>query len=378
MASASGLSFRYSREPTAGLLPEILAVNDKPFRFLELPSELREKIYGATIDIKRYKRVEAEVPNNLKAGSQKLHDFSISATGLKCNFLASFNLAFVSKQVHREALSVIFKNATVQLYVDLPKYGINPKVDASVPIINKNLKMHPLLQEFARELTVVIQAEPASALLLEMEGYPMHWSVLLIAPGLAVRAGVDAMTSSIRKNSLLGLKRHFDLRALVQVVVHGFQSCKHLHIILHLDHLCLEDLEIVLGLFKAPNCSIILEEIWTHWTYGSEYKVRDVMVRHYYEHYGNMVRMAARKGGHEWFWTVSPSSEKFDVDQTELSDTSNYHTVMGKGTVGRRQRLWRPHFHGSTQCSPTTPDGPAETTKYACYSISQPTDGRYV
>lgn len=138
-------------------------------------------------------------------------------------------------------LSVIFKNARVQLYVDLPKYGINPKVDASVPIIIKNLKMHPLLQEFARELMVVIQAEPASALLREMEGHPMDWSVFVIAPGFAVRAGLDAMTSSIRKNSPLGLKRHFDLRALVQLVVHGFRSYKHLHIILHLDHLCLLD-----------------------------------------------------------------------------------------------------------------------------------------
>jgi hypothetical protein len=109
--------------------------------------------------------------NNLKTGSQKLHDFSISATGLKCNFLTSFSLVFVSKQVHQEALSVIFRNATVQLYVEIPKYGLNPKVAASVPNIIEHLKMHPLLQEFARKLTVVIQAEPASALLRETEGY---------------------------------------------------------------------------------------------------------------------------------------------------------------------------------------------------------------
>lgn len=159
-------------------------------------------------------------------------------------------------------------------------------------------------------------------------------------PGLAVLAGFDAMTSSIRKNSPLRLKRHLDLQALVQAVVHGFQSYKCLNIVLHLDHLCLEDLKIVVGLFKAPNCTIILEEIWTHWTYGSEYAVRDVMVQHYYKHYGNIVRMAAREGGHEWFWTVCPSCDKIDVDQTELSGTLGYHTVMGYRTVGRRQRLW--------------------------------------
>jgi hypothetical protein len=61
MASPSDLSYGYSREP-AGLLPEISTVNDKPFRFLDLPSELREKIFRATIDIERYKRVEANVP----------------------------------------------------------------------------------------------------------------------------------------------------------------------------------------------------------------------------------------------------------------------------------------------------------------------------
>ena len=341
MASPSHLLHRYSREPASGLLPEISTFNDKPFRFLELPSELRERIYRATIDIARYKDVKANESNNLKTAPQKLHDFIISATGLKCNFLASFSLVFVSKQIHREALSVIFRNATVQLYVEIPKYGLNPKVAASVPNITKHLKTHPLLQEFAQELTVVIQAEPASALVRETEGCDIGWADLVVVPpSLALLAGFDAMASSIRKNSPFVLKRHLQLRALVQTVVHGFQSYKCLSIVLHLDHLCLEDLKIVLGLFKAPTCTIILEEVWTHYTHGSEYAVRDVMVRQYHENYGNIVRMAAIEGDHQWFWTVYPCSDKINVAQTVDPGFGGCHTAMGYRTSGTRQRLW--------------------------------------
>lgn len=328
-----GLSFRlvrcrFSLRAPVDLLAEVPTVDASPFRFLDLPFELRRQIIRYAISIKRAK---PKPTGRFRTGFEiEPHDFTISAAGLRCHCLTSFSLGSVNRQVRQEVLSIIFQNATVCLHVEIPRYGASSKVAASVPGILRALTVYPLLCDLAREVTVIIHAEPVYIPTLYVDG-PF---ILLIVMYLCVftpLAGLAGVAGWVHRTGPFRGKRDADLQVLVDTVVRGFRSRKHLKIVLCLDDLFLQDLKILLGLFKTPCGTITLEEWWTQWHYPVS---RELVLANYEMHYKHFVRAAAEEAGHTWFLTVCPSSEEFEVDETDDCD------VRGSKIIGKWRRVW--------------------------------------
>lgn len=146
-------------------------VKSSPFRFLDLPFELRSRVIKLSIGSNR--PTSKPQHGTFRTGFEiEPHDFTISATGLKCHFLTSFNLASVCRQVRHELMAIIFQNASVCLQVEIPRYGGLSKVAASVSGNLKALKAYPLLCDSAREVTIIFRPESAyvSGPLIETEG----------------------------------------------------------------------------------------------------------------------------------------------------------------------------------------------------------------
>lgn len=315
-------------------------VKSSPFRFLDLPLELRSQIIKLSISSDRPKSKPQHA--TFRTGFEiEPHDFTISATGLKWHSLTSFNMLSVSRQVRHEIMTIIFQNASVCLQVEIPRYGGLSKVAASVSGNLRALKAYPLLCDSAREVTIIFRPEPAyiSGPLIETEGDVFtllreHAAVaVLIGLSMCVLAPVFALAKLASWVHRTGpfQRRHADLHALVDTLAHGLRGCKSLKIILYLNDLYLQDLKIILRLFEAPSCSITLEERWIQWDYPV---MRDRVLEKYEVDYRTFVEAAAKEVGHNLLLTVSPSVEEFEVDETDDGDT------RGSKIIGNRRRVW--------------------------------------
>lgn len=315
-------------------------VKSSPFRFLDLPFELRSQIIKLSIGSNRPKSKAQH--GAFRTGFEiEPHDFTISATGLKCHSFTSFNLLSVCRQIRHESMTIIFQNASVCLQVEIPRYGGISKVAASVSGNLKALKAYPLLCDLARGVTITFRPESAyvSGPLIETEGnvVPLlrEHPVVMVFIGLCVciYAPVFALAklaSWIHRTSPFQ-RRHADLQALVDTLAHGFRSRKSLKIYLYLNDLYLQDLAIILRLFEAPSCSITLEERWIQW----HYPVMPERVRENYEtNYKSFIAAAAEEARHNLLLAVSPKLENFEVDETDVTDT------RGSKIIGKRRRTW--------------------------------------
>lgn len=318
-------------------------VKSTPLRFLDLPFELRSQIIKLSIDSKRPKSKPQR--DTFRTGFEiEPHDFTISATGLKCHstsFNLSFNLLSVCRQIRYESMTIIFQNASVCLQVEIPRYGGLSKVAASVSGNLKALKAYPLLCDLAREATIIFRPESAyvSGPLIETEGnvaptlrkHPeamvfMALCVCIIGPLFALAK----LASWIHRTSPFQ-RRHTDLQALVDTLVYGLRSCKSLKIILYLNDLYLQDLVIILRLFEAPSCSITLEERWIQWHYPV---MRERVWGNYEANYKSLIAAAAEEARHNLLLAVSPKLEIFEVDETDDGHT------LGSKIIGKRRRIW--------------------------------------
>lgn len=245
----------------------------------------------------------------------------------------------MNRQIRQEALSVIFQDSTVCLHVEIPKYGPLSGVSVSIPRILHTLSMYPLLLDLAREITVIFDAEPGDFLTLlptvqDSLFHSVNNSALFLLAGLCVSVPIAiacCLAGWVHRTSPFRGNRHSNLQALVSKVVRGSSSHKYMKIILYLEHLTLEDLKIILGLFESTCCPITLEEWWTQWLYPVR---QDRVIQNYQKRYKNLVSTAAEEAGHKWLLTVCPSTEEFEMDETDDRD------VGGPKVIGKRRRVW--------------------------------------
>lgn len=319
------------------MLAEVSTSEIGPFRFLSLPFELRRQIIRFTVS---NTCAVPKPPDGYRSGFEiEPHDFVLSTAGLRCRFLTSFSFALVNRQIRQEALSVIFQNSTVCLHVEIPKHGPLSGVFASMPRILHTLDVYPLLLGLAREVTVIFDAEPGDFLNLlptVQDGLfqSLKNSALFLLAGLCVSVPIAiacCLAGWVHRTGPFRGKRHSDLQALVDTVARRSRSHKHVKIILYLEHLTLEDLKIILGLFETPCCPITLEEWWTQWLYPVR---KDRVKENYQKRYKNLVSTAAEAAGHKWLLTVCPSTDEFEMDETDDRD------VGGPKVIGKRRRVW--------------------------------------
>lgn len=311
-----------------------------PHGFLDLPFELRSQIIKLSIGSIR--PTSKSRRRNFKTEFEiEPHDFTISATGLKCHFVTSFNLFAVNRQLRRESMAIIFQNASVCLQVEIPRYGGMSAVAASVSGFLNILKAYPILCDSAQKVTVIILPETAyvSGPFIEMDGgiVPLikEQPKILVLIGLFVCiAGpviaLGMLANLIHKNVPFQ-RRHSELQAIIDTLLNDFRSRKSLKIILYLNDLFLQDLRIILGLFKASSCSITFEERWIQWYYPV---IRDRVIEQYEVDYRKFVEAATKEAGQHFFPTVCPTFEEFEVEETDDGDT------RGSKIIGKRKRTW--------------------------------------
>jgi hypothetical protein len=237
-------------------------------------------------------------------------------------------------------MEIIFENASVYLQVSIPRYGGFTKEAASISRSLNILTENPILCDLAREVTVSFLPETAyiRGPLIQTEGDMLaalreHPKVLVpIGLFLCIYAPVFALgkLASWAHRSVPFQRRHADLQGLVDILTHRFRSRKSLKIILYLDDLFLPDLRIILGLLKAPSCSITLDERWIQWEYPV---IRERVIGNYERDYKSFVEAALKDIGYP-FLSTGPSLEQFEVDETDDAST------MGSKIIGKRQRNW--------------------------------------
>ena len=287
-------------------------------------------------------RAAPRPPGGYKTGFEiEPHDFTISANGLRCHNLSEFSLIHVNRQLRRESLPLVFQNATVCVKVEIPRYGGFSKVAASVPGVIHVLSVSSLLCDLAQKVTVVFHPEPAylRGPLVEIEGGVRSLirgnpgEILVLGLAVCATAPIYALASTAnwahRITPFQG--RHANLQSLVDVIANGFTTCHFLKIVLYLDDLYSQDLSIILGLFKASCSSIELEERWMQWHYPP---MRHVVMRNYDVNYRAFVGAAIEEAGHKWRFSVLPSSDEFQLEESDDGD------VRGSKIVAQRQRLW--------------------------------------
>lgn len=319
------------------MLTEVSSIQNSPFRFLDLPFELRRQIIRHAVSIYRRKPKQFDWVSfgqiSFEFASEG-YDIIISATGLRFLNLTSLNLGLVNKQVRQEVLSVIFQGSTVCLYVQIPQHGYGPFSEhtASLAAIIQILNNYPLLCDMTRRLTVFvnperpyIQAVGEKVVQITPRFVYDHFGLMLVVSAVLspfVFLGYSA-SRVCRRAATFYSKRDSDLPALVDTILHGFKTCKHLKAILYLDNLDLQDVEIILGLFNMPNCSITLEEWWEIPRRGP---MREAALAIYDERYKNFIPAAAEESGHKWFMSVCPSLERIYFQRVE--------------DIMTRQRVW--------------------------------------
>lgn len=318
----------------------LIIVDPSPFRFLDLPLELRSQIIKLSIGSNRPKSKSQH--GTFRTGFEiEPHDFTISATGLKSHSFTSFNLLSVCQQIRHETMAILFQNASICLQVEIPRYGGISQVTASVSGIVKALKAYPLLCDLAQETTIIFHPESAyvSGPLIEIEGdmgfllREKPAVVVLIAVCVGFYAPIFAsakLASWIHRISPFQ-RRHADLQALVDTLAHGFRSRKSLKIILYLNDLFSQDLAIILRLFESPSCSITLEERWIQWHYPPN---PEVVRKNYEVNYRPLIAAAAAEARHSLLLAVPPELETFELDETDDTDT------RGSKIIGKRRRMW--------------------------------------
>lgn len=259
---------------------------------------------------------------------------------MRYHHLTPFNLLFVNRQVRRESMAIVFQNASVYLQVAIPRYGGFTKEVASIPRCLNILKENPMLCDLAREVTISFLPEAAyiRGPLMKMEGDILstlreHPKVLLPI-GLFLFIYVPIFTlgklASWAHRSVPFQGRHADLQGLVDILTHRFRIRKSLKIILYLDDLFLPDLRIILGLLKAPSCSITLDERWIQWQYPV---IRERVIENYERDYKSFVEAALKDTGCP-FLSIGPSLAQFEVEETDDFST------IGSKIIGKRQRTW--------------------------------------
>jgi hypothetical protein len=315
------------------------------FRFLALPFELRSKIIKYTIS-STFSTHELEAWQKLqhtgyRTGWEiKPEDFTISSTGLKCHSMTSFNFALVNKQLRHEALSIIFRNATVCIHVHIPRYGPFSTVPKDISKTYRTLREYSMLLELARNITLIVDPQPLYSQTLDHKlgsvlnaifGYDRSvlWGLLSILCIVIPLASVSQLAARISGIVPFHRKRHTDLQALVDLLVQTLGSGTHMKTIVYLEHLHLEDLAIVLGLLNLRRGPTTFEMVWTSWhPYGMGLQY---MKEKYEKHYKNLVMSAAEQAGCIEILSIPP---ELDVDETDERD------VRGSQYIGRSRRTW--------------------------------------
>lgn len=315
-------------------------VKSTPFRFLDLPFELRSQIIKLSIGSKRPKSKPQH--GTFRTGFEiEPHDFTISSTGLKCHSFTSFNLLSICRQIRHESMTIIFQNASVCLQVEIPRYGGLSNVAASVSRNLEALKAYPLLCDLAQGATIIFRPESAyvSGPLIETQGnmvpllreHPAVMMFIGLCVGIYAPVFALAKSASWIHRTAPFQRRHADLQALVDTLAHGFRSRKSLKIIIYLNDLYLQDLSIILRLFEAPSGSFTLEERWIQWHYPV---MQDRVWENYEANYKSLIPAAAEEVRHNPLLAVSPKLDIFEVDETDDSNT------LGSKIIGKRRRIW--------------------------------------
>ncbi|CAL5866386.1 uncharacterized protein PFLUO_LOCUS594 [Penicillium psychrofluorescens] len=288
-------------------------------RFLALPFELRREIIKYTIS-STYSTHELEAWQRLqhtgyRTGWEiKPEDFTINSAGLKCHSMRSFNFALVNKQLRHEALSIIFRNATVCIHVRIPRYGPFSSVPKDISKTYRTLREHSMLLELARDISLIVDPQPMYSQTLDHKlgsilnaifGYrrSVLWSLLVILCIELPLAGIAHFAARISKTVPFQGKRHTDLQALVDLLVQVPRSGTHMKIVVYLEHLQLQDLAIVLGLLTSRCGPTTLEEVWATWHINMGLQL---CKEEYDKHFKNFVMSAAKQAGCKEILSIPP------------------------------------------------------------------------
>jgi hypothetical protein len=264
--------------------------------------------------------------------------------------MTSFNFALVNKQLRHEALSIIFRNATVCIHVHIPRHRPFRTIPKNISETYRTVRQYSMLLELARDITLIVDPQPVYSPLmpdleLDLELVPALYTifrdsrtfwgpllmlciVLLMLCIVIPVAGIVRLAARISAIAPFQGKRHSDLQALVDLLVQVPRSGTHMKIIVYLEHLHLQDLAIVLGLLNLRRGPTTLEEVWASWHGEMELLLTK---KDYEKHYKNLVMSAAEQAGCTEILSIPPA---FTLDETAMGH------VRGTQYIGRNRRTW--------------------------------------
>ena len=196
-----------------------------------------------------------------------------------------------------------------------------------------------MLLELARDITFIVDPQPVYSQTLNHKlgsalnaifGYDrsIFWALLLILCIEVPLACIAQLAARIAEVVPFQGKRHTDLQALVDLLVHAPRNGTHIKIIVYLEHLHLQDLAIVLGLLNLRCGPTTLEEVWASWHGEMELLLTK---EDYEKHYKNLVMSAAEQARCTEILSIPPA---FTLHETAMGSAS------GSQYIGRNRRTW--------------------------------------
>jgi hypothetical protein len=197
-----------------------------------------------------------------------------------------------------------------------------------------------MLLELARNITLIVDPQPVysqtlahkvGSALNSIFGYDRSvlWGLLSMLCIAIPMAGIAQLAARISAIAPFQGKRHTDLQGLVDLLVQVPGSGTHMKTIVYLEHLHLQDLEIVFSLVNLRRGSMTLEEVWASWS-GYDMGLQS-MKEDYEKHYRDLVMFAVEQAG---CTEVLSMPAEFEVDETDEGD------VRGTQYIGRSRRTW--------------------------------------
>lgn len=245
-----------------------------PFRFLDLPKEIKFRIIKATLDMERTAFRSNQMPeDSLDTTSPRQYDFNINAYGLRCHSLPPFGLLFVNKYVSGEALAVVYQNSSFVVYAEISRTGVPVEAFGYIPRMIKHIT--PMMKTNAREVTFHISTIS--------EGRKLQYD------------------EQINYNNAFMLKQALEnLQVLVSEAT--FPHVKNLNVVLLTHGLVQKHLNVIFKVFSVRGCAVTLDEV-CNGKFGPEGN------QHNEETFREMANHAASESGQGWMLTEKPIME---------------------------------------------------------------------